>query len=221
MTVLTEGLHPGEPIMAEGNGNISRENMTIAAEQTILANALVARRAVVANVAAAASANAGNTGQGAMTLAEPAVSPAVKDGVYRVTCIQPDAGGGTFQVEDPNGNVIGISTVGDAFDGEVKFTIADGEPDFAAGDRFAITVETAKHSFEHVAFDPEGTDGAEVPVAYSIYPVATGEGETKKTAVISRLATLNGNCIAWPEGITNAQKVDAIQALEKRNIIIR
>jgi hypothetical protein len=55
----------------------------------------------------------------------------------------------------------------------------------------------------------------------SIYPVVTGAGQTKKASAISRLATLNGNNIAWPDEITDAQKADAIQALAARNIIVR
>jgi len=221
MPALTEGRHPGEAIMSEGNGDISRENVTVAASQTIKANGLVARKAVATGIVATAAANAGNAaGSGVLTLADPAVSARVKDGVYNVTCIEPVSGGAKFEVTDPSGRQVGIATEGVAFDGEIKFTISDAS-DFAAGNGFTVTVEADAEDYQHVAFDPDNNDGSEVPVGMSIYPVATGSGETKAASVISRLATLNGNNIAWPDGITDAQKADAVQALAERNIIVR
>lgn len=88
----------------------------------------------------AQAAVAGNTGTGTLTLANPAYGTGVKPGVYKVTAIEPGTSGGTFSVEDPDGVQVGIARVGVAFDGVVKFTIADGDPDFVAGDGFNITV---------------------------------------------------------------------------------
>lgn len=41
MTILYEGRHPGEAIMTEAKGQISREAITVAESQTIEANSLV------------------------------------------------------------------------------------------------------------------------------------------------------------------------------------
>jgi hypothetical protein len=217
MPVLTEGRHPGEAIMSEGNGNISRDNVVIAVSQTIEANALLARRAVIANVTASAEADAGNTaGSGALTLANPPVDANAKDGVYTVTCVEPATNGGTFSVSDPDGREIGIANVGTAFANEIKFTIADAT-DFVAGDRFNVKVSIPMSAgCEYIAFDPATNE----PVAYSIYAVKTDDESTRRAAAITRLATLNGNNIAWPEDITDAQMADAIQALASRSTII-
>jgi hypothetical protein len=222
MPVFVEGRHPGEAIIAEGNGDISRENIIVAASQTIDANGLVARKAVPASITATVTPNDGNTtDSGVLTMADPAVSAKVKDGVYKVTCIEPAADAGTFQIEGPAGTMVGIAHAGEPFDGEIKFTIGVGEADFVAGDGFEVEVQAVAEHYEHVAFDPVGTDGSEVPVGVSIYPVMTGAGQTKKASAISRLATLNGQNVAWPDDITDAQKADAVQALAARNIIVR
>jgi hypothetical protein len=84
------------------------------------------------------------TGNGVLTLGVPAYGGDVRPGAYLVTCTAIAANSGTFSVADPEGNIIGtVSGVGIAFDGEVKFTIADGSTDFALNDRFTLTVTAA------------------------------------------------------------------------------
>lgn len=219
MTKFTEGRHPGEAIFSEGPGAISRDNVTVAESQTILANGLISKVAVADGVTVTTS--FAGTGNGAITMADPAVNTKVKDGVYRAVCIEPASNGGTFDVTDPSGKSIGSASVGAAFNKEIKFTIADGATDFVAGDTFEMLVVTNAESFTWVAYDPEGSDGSEIPGGMSIYPVTTGEGETVKASALTRLCELNGHCIAWPEDITDAQKVDAEQALSAASVIVR
>lgn len=219
MVVLTEKARAGEAIMSEGLGNISRDNVTVAVSQIIAANGLLAKLAVAASVSVTQS--FAGTGNGVLTIADPAVSSKVKDGVYTVLCIEPASDAGTFEVRDPAGKVIGTATVGVAFNKEIKFTIADGATNFVAGDTFSIAVAADAGDYQFVAYAPAGTDGSEVPVAYSPYPVTTASDATVKTAALTRMCELNGNCIAWPSGITDAQKADAIQALAANNIIVR
>lgn len=218
-TVLTEGRRPGEAIMSEAEFHRSRDNVIIAASQTIEPNALLAKKAVAAGVVVTSSFS--GTGNGALTLANPAVSSKVKDGAYTAVLVTAAANAGTFRVEDPNGKFVGNATVGQAFDKEIKFTIADGATDFALGDTFTISVAADGVDYQYVAFDPAGSDGSETPVAYSIYGVETAAGETKQTAVIANSAQLNGHCIAWPEGIDSAQKANAEQALAAVGIKVR
>lgn len=90
---------------------------------------------------ALAAAVAGNTGNGALTMdvTTPLVTGA-QNGVYRVTIIEPAANGGTYEVEDPHGVLIGTAAIGGTFNNQVKFVLADGGTDFVAGDQFTITV---------------------------------------------------------------------------------
>ncbi|TIQ18900.1 MAG: head decoration protein [Mesorhizobium sp.] len=221
MTTVTEGRHAGEFLLSEANFHRSRENATIAFSQTLLDGTVLGRIAAVSGVVASAAADAGNTGNGVMTLANRAISSKVKDGVYDVVCTATAANGGTFDVTDPTGRSIGKATVGVAFNKEVKFTIADGATDFVVGDRFAVTVAVDAEDFQYVAYNPAGADGSEVAVAIAIYGVVTPADATAAIAIIARDAEVNGHQIEWPAGITAAAKADAVQALEARGIIIR
>jgi hypothetical protein len=88
---------------------------------------------------AVAAAYAGNTGNG--TMGAVTVSAGAKAGVYQLVIIEPAANAGRFTVEDPDGIIIGVGTVGVAFSaGGLAFTLADGVTDFVSGDGFTITV---------------------------------------------------------------------------------
>lgn len=218
MTVFTEARHPGEFILTEANGQRSRENVTIGASQTIVAGTLLALLASAGGVTTAAAAVAGNTGNGTIAMADPAVNSKVKNGVYTVIFTAATA----FKVEDPEGIEIGTGATGTAFNKEVKFTITAGATPHVAGDRFTITVGVeAPGDLLAVAHDPDGTDGSEKASAVAIYPAVTGAGETAKISAIYRDAEVNGNCIEWATGITAAQKAAAIASLADVGIIVR
>ena len=85
------------------------------------------------------TADGDNTGDGAMTLDATPYGTGIVPGDYRVECVTAAADGGTFNVIDPLGSVIGQASVGVAYAGPIKFTIADGATDFAVGDGFTVT----------------------------------------------------------------------------------
>ncbi|ABE63179.1 conserved hypothetical protein [Nitrobacter hamburgensis X14] len=216
MTTLNEGRHPGEAVMTEANGNRSRESLTIAAEQTIEANTILAKRAVAADVVATPSAAVGNTASaGTVAMGTPPVTSKVKDGRYKGIAVTAT----TVSWEDPDGKEIGVSTHGTEFSkGGVKFTITAGGSANVAGDEFYIDVAADAEDFEHIAYAV--ADG--LPIGgIAIYPATTGASETAKIAAIVRDAEVNGHCIAWPAGITAAQKADATQELAAIGIIVR
>lgn len=219
MVVLTEKARPGEAIMSEGNFHISRENGRVALNQTILVNGLVGRVGVPGSIDVTQSFT--GTGNGVLTPANPPVSSKVQDGEYTLTCIAAAANAGTFKVERPDGTEIGNATVAVAFNKEIKFTIADGATDFAVGDTFKFIVAADNEDFDVVAYNPAGTDGSEVAYGYSIYGMVTDGTKKQKTALLVRDCELNAKCIAWPDGITAAQKNNAIQALAVNHVILR
>lgn len=219
MVVLTEGARPGEAIMGEGEGNISRENATMGASTTILPNSLVALIAVPASVVATPSADAGNTASsGTIAMDATAVTSKVKDGRY----IGVASAATKVDWADPDGNPIGVSTHGSLFNkGGIRFTITAGGTPNVVGDTFYVDVAADAADFTAVPYDPDGTNGSDHPDGYAIYGGVTGSGESKEISVIARLATLNGNCIAWPDGISATEKANAVQALAESNIIVR
>ena len=156
MTILTEGNHPGEFILSEGNVTISREKITVLLAEVLKAGEVVAK---VTKAGGTGAAVAGNTGDG--TIGAITVAAGNKLGVYKVTFIEPAANLGTFEVEDPDGINVGTGVVASAFTGGgITFTIADGAADFVAGDQFDITIAAGSNKF--VAFNQDGTNGSEV-----------------------------------------------------------
>lgn len=154
---LTEARRTGEFILAEGNGTISREAVTVVSGQNLAAGTVVGK--ITKAGTASAAAFAGNTGNGAMGAIT--VSAGAKAGVYKLTVVEPAADAGAFQVEDPDGVVIGTGNVASAFSaGGLAFTLADGTANFIAGDGFNITV--AAGSGKHKAYNANNTDGSEV-----------------------------------------------------------
>ncbi len=162
---------------------------------------------------------AGNTGNGAITLANPAISAAASVGDYQVICIEPAANGGTFEVFDHSGVSVGTAFVGTAFNGPVKFTIADGAIDFVAGDAFAIKVPAGSKVKE---WDPAATDGSAEIAGVAInkgFAPSGADGGVLMEARGPAILDLDG--IAWPAGATTDQKAAAIAALARKQIIVR
>jgi hypothetical protein len=124
-------------------------------------------------------------------------------------------------VQDPDGKSIGTARVGVAFDGPIKFTIAAGAEDFVVGDMFKVTVGATAESVELLALDPAATDGSQVAAALSFGPATTGVGETKRVMIVRQAADVISGMIGWPDGISDAVRADAVQALARRGIRLR
>lgn len=105
-TVLTEGLHAGAFIVSEAEqGYFSRDQVTVALSQTLVAGQVVGKVGVPAGETSSVAADAGNTGNGVFTLdATNPVAAGAIDGIYRVVCIAVAANSGTFAVTDPKGD---------------------------------------------------------------------------------------------------------------------
>lgn len=198
MTTLNEGKHTGEFLLSEGNGTISREQVTIAAAAAAMdAGTVVGKITVGAATAAAVSGNTGTGTVGTVTL-----SAGAKAGVYKVTMIEPAANAGAFIVEDPDGVTIGHGTVAVAFSaGGLAFTISDAT-DFIAGDQFTITV--AAGSGKYVAYDASAADGSQVAagIAYSNIPNSASD---QHAVIIARSAEVMTSALTGADTAGKAQ----------------
>ncbi len=219
---FSEGRHAAEFLLSEANSHRSRDNLLLAASQTIIAGTILVASVIAAGVAAAVTAdadNAADTGTLTMDGATPILDDA-QNGTYRAVCIAVAANGGTFEVFDPAGVAIGKVTVGAAFANQIKFVIADGATDFAAGEGFAIKVGIEDADLKYAAMPNTGPAGAKLAIA--LYNVVTGPAETTtKTAGITRDAEVAGPRLEWPDGISAAVKAEAIAALASQGIIVR
>lgn len=178
-------------------------------------------------VSAAQAANAGNTGGGALTLANPAFAAGAKLGVYTVTCTTGGADGTSkFRVEDPDGVLVGTATGGTAFSKAVKFTIAGSGANFAPGDGFTVTLTQAAGATDGkvVAWDPAAVDGSQVIWGFAGNDVAAADGVDNDLGgfAIRRHAILCDGGINWPEGLSAAAKAAAILNVDERlGLVIR
>ncbi len=220
MTTFTEGRHAAEFVLSEANHNRSRDNIVIAASQTIVPGQILVATGVAASITSSAAADAGNTGNGAITLdgSNPVASGA-QDGVYRAVCIAVAVNGGTFEVFDPRGIALGKVAVGATFNNQIKFVIADGATDFVAGDAFAITVGVEDTDLQYGALTTAGAGAAKV--ALPLYGATTGASETKGVSAITRSAEVNGKTLTWPAGITAAVQASVVAALARAGIVVR
>lgn len=220
MPLLTETQHAGAFIVQEGPGYYSRDQVTVAISQTLLAGSPVYNEAQNAGATASFSADAGNTGNGVLSLSGTPVLAAAKTGRYRAVCIEPGTNVGTFAVFDPDGVEIGRHIVaGAAFATQIGFSIADGATDFVAGDAFSIDIGIESLTDQQVKILPN--DGSQVCSGLMVWPVTTGGSATAKGSRLSRMAEVRASDIQWPAGISAANKAKAIEELRAIGIIAR
>lgn len=157
--------------------------LTFGGAGTVVEGTILARKAVADAVTAAA--DAGNTGDGTVTLATVAAGQIIPlVGAYVLTCTAAVTNGGIFKLEDPNGAIVATGLTMTAGAGAatvfevagLQFTVTDGATDFAVADFFTLTVATAGNKY--VPFATDGAGGAQIPKAVLTYDVtATGAGD--------------------------------------------
>jgi hypothetical protein len=218
-TILTENLkRTGAYIVSEASDMYrSREQVIIDNGADLVAGQVLGK--VAAGSAVSAAKSGGNTGNGVMTVdATTPVRPGAINGVYRVRLISAAANGGTFRVENPDGDVIGDVAVGATFDDDIKFVVADGSSDFIVGDGFDITVNLSAEKY--MAHDPAATDGRERACAILFEDAKAASVEVRRTVHV-RDCIVRGSGLTWKSGISAADKAAAIRHLEQRGIIVR
>lgn len=222
MTTLTETTHPGAFLVSEAAGFRSRDAVTIkSGEGVIVPGQILGKARGVADTVTVGTPTLVGTGQGLFNKATPAYGAGVKAGNYRVVCIEPASNLGTFIVIDPDGVEIGTANVGVAFDGVLKFTIADNSADFVAGDTWTVPVTISTDAMEYRSCDPTNTDGSEVAAAIALYGCDATSAAQEITAV-TRDAEVNVDWLTYDAAIdTAAKKATAWAQLATAHIIVR
>lgn len=194
---------------------ISREAITIASGAGVLAAGTVIGK-ITTGTSASATAFSGNTGTG--TMGTITVSAGAKVGTYKLVIIEPASNAGTFQVEDPDGKIIGTGTVASAFSkGGLAFTLADAT-DFVAGDGFDIVV--AAGSGQWTGYDDGNSNGSQVAAGVLMQAVDATSTTATATAIV-RVAAVKKDALQWISGVDNTAKTKAYADLEAINIIAR
>ena len=137
---------------------VYHEPATLLSGQNLVRGAVLGK--ILLGAIAVGAVTFSGVGNGACTKASTAYAATAKAGNYLVACVEKTTDSGTFIVTRPDGTQDGIATVGVAYDGQVKFTIADGATDFSAGDTFTIPVTVAAGSGKYVLSLAAATDGS-------------------------------------------------------------
>ena len=196
-SITPDELMAGGPIKSDSGTLLSGQKLT---RGTLLGKITVG----------AASVNTIAT-KGALTLDEttPLLAGA-QVGAYKAVCITAQANAGIFEVFDPQGNSLGLHAVaGAAFANQVKFAIADGGVDFAAGDTFTITV--AAGSGKYVKSLKASIDGSQIPTAILAEDCDATSADKVCTFYIA--GEVNVNSVVFGTGHTAANTKDGLRNL--------
>jgi hypothetical protein len=222
MAVQVQAFNQGDWLKWEqGDHRFSRDEVVLAAGQANILNGTVLGQQTLTGDLVTVVPAGTNTGKGILTMdATTPILTGAQPGTYVVKCTTAAAGAGTFTVYDPHGNSLGTITVGStAFATQVKFTIADGTPDFAVNDQFSIVVGPGIPATVK-ALNLSASDGTQNAAGILLYDTDATSGAVK-TTMIAREAVLSSHGLTWPAGITEAQQDAAVAQLAAKGIQVR
>lgn len=197
--------------LVAGEFDRATRDVTITGGAALVAGSVLGR--TVAAGAVTAAADAGNTGNGA--LSGQAAAAGVQIGKYRVVCVEAGANAGTFVVYDPNGVELGDYVVGAAaFSNQITFAIADGATDFIAGDAFTITVAAGAEKFKLSA--AAAVDGSQDPCAILIEDCDPSGGDVVASVYLT--GEFLKSALTFGAGHTAAS---TLWGLSQKNIYLR
>lgn len=155
------------------------------------------------------------TGDGTTVLYQTAEG--AKPGVYTLTCTAEAGNGGTFELVDPDGIVMGDVTVGTRFvSGGLDFVVNDGANDWHEDDVILLTVGRGKVK----AWNPANTDGSGKAFGILIGAADATSADVMAAALV-RDAVVTAAELTWFTGATGAQKAAGLAQLQARGIIAR
>lgn len=158
MTISTESI-AADNLLA-GEVEVTEDGTLLSGEGACVRGQVLG---LVSREAGAATADAGNTGDGvagAVTLGTKS-----KVGTYTLTCTAAAANAGTFKISDPDGyQLANLLTVAVAYTSDhINLTIADGAADFIVGDIFTIAVSEGSAK-KWRKYNAANVDGSQYPL---------------------------------------------------------
>jgi hypothetical protein len=217
MVTKTDSPTLGDVVKWEANPSHGREQIVLASGKAYKLGTVLGRLRVGGAVTVAAgAADAGNTGNGTLTLAGTPYSAAVREGKYRVVFVSATRA----NVFDPQGVQVGTATVGSAFSGPIAFTLAAGGTAFAAGDAWTVAVSIAANTGECDEWDPASGTGLEEVYGVLLWDVDASTGAVQSVA-LRRMAAVSRDALVFKAGTTAAQKLDAFDQLDRLTIAVR
>ena len=160
-------------------------------------------------VSVVAGRNSGN-GKLALDPARPLAALAVA-GDYAVECVS--AAPVRFRVSDPHG-LPSMVALGEAHEGGVRFTVAEGDEPFAPGDSFIVTVpDLSPHWSLSPAQALTDLDGAEIAAAVTLAPCDATEAVAQVIAASAGAEWAASDLVFHPSVNTEAEIAEKILQL--------
>ena len=178
----------------------------------------ITKGAITGTKAAAGAGEAGaNTGTGTLTM--DATAPYHADhmfGAYTITVTRAYVTEGTvagaYEVRNPAGSLIGTGTIGDTFDNQIKFVLAEaGAEKFIVGDAFTYTIAQAAGSGQLAIVDNDAINGTDVPFGILVNDVDVSEATADADLYVR--GEFNQNEIIVPDGDSVANYKEALKAI--------
>jgi hypothetical protein len=209
MPTLTEGMHPGEFLLSELQGYMSRENVIVASGEVLQPGTVIGFTTALP----AAIPGSANVGNGAVTVH--GIGAGARVGSYSAVCLTAGATG-TFKVTGPDSAQLGTLTVGTRFTNSgLDVTIADGATDFAVGDTFTFPIARGLAK----AWTAAAGDGTQTVGGIVIYKVDASAGAVRTVAIV-RQAAVNGRHLMYAAGTTETNKEVAKTGLRTLGIMV-
>lgn len=152
--------------------------------ETLLSGQNLAKNVVVGRVTKGAATAAKQSGTGDGTIGSVTLGAAAKVGVYVLTCTSAAANAGTFQVEDPDGDLLKPLTVGVAYaSSQINLTVADGSTDWGVGAVIYVTVSEGSGKIKKCV--KTATDGSEKPIGILLSGVDATSADKKAVIYVA------------------------------------
>lgn len=180
----------------------------------------ITKGAITGTKAAAGAGQEGaNTGTGTLTMDQ--TTPYHADymfGAYTIKVTRAyDATGeapvaGAYEVRNPAGSLIGTGTIGDTFDNQIKFVLAEaGDDKFIVGDKFTYTIAQAAGSGQLAIVDNDAINGTDVPFGILVNDVDVSAATADADLYVR--GEFNQNEIIVPNGDSVANYKEALKAI--------
>ncbi|MDP2876702.1 MAG: head decoration protein [Holophaga sp.] len=217
MAVLTQGNTLQDILKWEQDNMHSRDVVTVLSGQDLALGAVVGK--ITKSTPTTGTADAGNTGGG--TAASVIAGLKAKLGEYQIKCLTYVASplAATFEVTDPDGNLLPEATLAAYTSDQINFDIADGSPAITVGDIWTITVADGSGKIKEIDFD--AVDGTQNAHGFLIAAVDASAADVNGVAIV-RDATIVTTDLVWPTtspAVTAAQKTAALAELAVKGII--
>jgi len=218
-SVSVEGNTLGDVIYHEVDATArwARETVTVLSGQNLAIGTVIGK--ILYSVQTSGAPAAGNAGGGTVSLVTAGAK--VKKGVYTIECLSFTASplDALFSVVDPDGNALPDAELGAYTNAQINFTIANGSPNIAAGDKWTITVAEGSGKVKGIDFD--AVDGSQNAYGILAEAVNASSGDKKGLAIVRDCRYYAENLVyptTSPE-VTADEKDKAMADLAAKNII--